>query len=65
MPRKKAKTTDGIAIIHRRYYAHRPEREGQVGEGLPARAPRLRPLLTSGRRGKTTFRRPRVPLQSP
>ncbi len=27
MPRKKPKNTDAIAIIHRRHYAHRPERE--------------------------------------
>ena len=32
MPRKKAKTTDAIAIIHRRHYAHRPERETSLQE---------------------------------
>ncbi|HSB73379.1 MAG TPA: XRE family transcriptional regulator [Candidatus Methylomirabilis sp.] len=32
MPRKKPKTTDAIAIIHRRHYAHRPEREASLQE---------------------------------
>jgi ribosome-binding protein aMBF1 (putative translation factor) len=32
MPRKKSKTTDAIAIIHRRHYAQRPEREASLQE---------------------------------
>ncbi len=32
MPRKRAKRTDAIAIIHRRYYANRPEREASLQE---------------------------------
>ena len=32
MPRNKPKTTDAIAILHRRYYAHRPEREASLQE---------------------------------
>ena len=32
MPRKKSKTTDAIAIIHRRHYVHRPEREASLQE---------------------------------
>ncbi len=32
MPRKKTKTTDAIAIIHRRYYADWPEREASRQE---------------------------------
>jgi ribosome-binding protein aMBF1 (putative translation factor) len=32
MPRKKSKTTDAIAIIHRRHYANRPEPEASLQE---------------------------------
>ncbi len=35
MPRKKPKTTEAIAIIHRRHYPHRPKRgasrQGRAG----------------------------------